>query len=168
MSILKRWRRLVKTELSAEFIREKFLEDPEVGGAFDLDNQLSLWRDFEVSQANSPKNLDFLREFVECQIENKIYVPKDTAEEVSVIYKHKERPILIPNCDLASTALSFADNAILLQDNNLFYWQYSELVTDKEISFNLVYTKSCSKNQFITMNLEEFLHHYSIDIDDLA
>ena len=76
-------------------------------------------------------------------------------EEVTILYEKKATKVLIPTCK--ESAWEASDDTLLWDkmNNKLYYWQYGELITDKKLAVELVYTKRCSPAKYKQINLRD-------------
>ena len=161
---LKRYRRLLCTELSRKYVRGVLAaEDGEV---FNLDSQVKLWRNCEDEDEDNVVHFDFLREFVDLQLSNDFRHPSRYIQVVKIIYQKTEKEISIPITEEAFDDVGWG--TILLADKKLFYWNYSRLVTTENIVYELIYTKKSNPEDYVETNLVEFLQGYDMSIDSLC
>ena len=170
---LKRYRKILKLLGSDYFDPMEDFMIPEDGQNIFIKNNYEFndWVSLALSllqQDKDAKSLHFmetLSEFVCCQIENKFYHPSKLMQQTSIWFRGGLKALWIPiskeTSDLA------ASQTILLDGNKLYYWTFSQLVTDQSIIYELIYTKkSCPKN-YPTKYLEEFLQIYDLKIHEL-
>ena len=168
--LLKRYRGLLsEKEISIPMLRKLVLQlddqiDKEKKEFYDLDAEIREWRN--SVKADGYYICDSIVELVDLQLENAFYHPNNCMEEVEMWYKEKVCTVLIPLNQPSAYRAAF--EVILLQDSKLYYWTFNELVTDRAISYDLVYTKRCDPKKYATLDLSEFLKNYPLSFADLV
>ena len=164
--VLKRYRGLLAEKvLRTHTLRAIVLQlDDEVKKEFyDLDSEIREWRG-SVKDDNYFL-CDGIVEFVDLQLENNFYHPTGLMETVTILYKGSTCEIQIPMSQAASYKASCG--VILLKEFKLYYWQYGELLTDRSLKYDLVYTKRCNPKDYTSIELADFLDSYSLCIEQL-